>query len=127
MSFVAISGTSDLRRPRASFTDNDMKYYIGTKRLFANAVKISGASWSDDFAGIGDIDIYFDGWIKIRRGEWIRHIATSRVEVIRLFGMVGKLQQDMFAVIAKCLPQPIAEAIEADFAGWMLYDIASQL
>jgi hypothetical protein len=125
MSFVAISGTSDLRNRQASFNVIDMKYYIGTKRLFANAVKISGASWSDDRAGvasIGDIDIYFDGWIKIRRGEWTRHIDISRVEVVRLFGMVGKLQQDMFAAIAKRLPQPIAEAVEADFAGWMLYE-----
>jgi transcription antitermination factor NusA-like protein len=77
-------------------------------------------------ADFGDVHIYVGPWVK-HVNSVMTKIEARRIDVIASLVDASRFQNDVFQLIRQSLPQPIAESVLADFAGWPHYDIVSAL
>lgn len=120
-----MDGATDMNRYLRNISAANQSYFIGLWNALVASMHNTGAKITHDgyLIRLGDYVIDFYIWCKCLDRKRCWQMSARRVDLIALFVSAKNKQAAMEKLIARLLPQPIAEAIRDDFAGWLHYDI----
>lgn len=120
-----MDGAADMNVCHRTISAGDQSYFIGLWNALVASMHNTGAKITpvEYLIRLGDYVIDFYVWCKCLDRKRCWQMSTPRVDLIALFVSAKNKQAAMEILIARLLPQPIAEAIRDDFAGWLHYDI----